>query len=103
MVVGNAFSQTDTLTVDVSNGVVVTLMVRSVSQPLVVDATVSINEPAALNKWPSIVVGNAFSQRDTFTVEVSNGVVVTLIVLTVSQPLVVLATVSIREPAALNK
>ena len=49
-----------------------------------------------------MVTGNAFSQTVTLTVEVSNGTVVTLIVLNVSQLLVVLMTVSINEPGALN-
>ena len=95
--------QTATLTVDVSNGVVVTLIVLMVSQLLVVLATVSINEPAALKMCPSIVVGNALAQTETLTVDVSNGVVVTVIVLMVSQPLIVLATVSINVPAALKR
>ncbi len=101
--VGNALVQTDTFTVEVSNGMVVTLIVLTVSQPEVVEATVSINEPAALKRWPSIVVGNALVQTDTLTVEVDSGIAVTLIVLTVSQPEVVDATVSINEPAALKR
>ena len=49
MVTGNAFSQTVKLTVLVSNGIVVTLIVLNVSQLPVVLATVSINVPGAVN------------------------------------------------------
>ena len=102
IVTGNAFSQTEILTVEVSNGTVVTLIVLNVSQLPVVLITVSINVPGALNTWPSIVTGKAFSQTVMLTVEVSNGTVVTLIVLNVSQLPVVLMTVSINVPGALN-
>src|SRR5436309_786760 len=45
-----------------------------------------------------MVAGNAFSQTVILTVDGINATAVTLIVLTVSQPPVVLATVSMREP-----
>src|SRR2546426_1069922 len=48
-----------------------------------------------------MVAGNAFSQTVTLTVEVNNDTAVTLIVLAVSQPPVVLATVSMRVPVSL--
>ncbi len=95
MVVGNALVQTDTLTVEVSNGMVVTLIVLTVSQPLVVLATVSIREPAALKRWPSIVVGNAFSQTLTLTVSFNNALTVRFNITIVSHPFVVLPIVSV--------
>ena len=49
-----------------------------------------------------MVAGYPFAHTVTSTVVVKNGIVVTLIVLKVSQLPVVLATVSIREPGALN-
>ena len=102
MVAGYPFAHTVVLTVVVNSGIVVTLIVLNVSQLPVVLVTVSINVPGALNTWPSIVTGNTFSQTEILTVEVSNGTVVTLIVLNVSQLLVVLMTVSINVPGALN-
>ena len=89
-------------TVLVSNGTVVTLIVLNVSQLPVVLNTVSINVPGAVKRWPNIVVGNAFVQTVMSTVLVSSGTVVTLIVLNVSQLPVVLNTVSINVPGALN-
>src|SRR6185436_19080870 len=103
IVVGNAFSQTATLTVEVSNGVVVTLIVLKVSQLPVVLATVSISEPGPLNTWPNMVAGYPFAHTVTLTVVVNNGIVVTLIVLNVSQLPVVLVTVSVNVPGAANK
>src|SRR5678809_320049 len=102
MVVGKAFSHTVVLTVAVSSGIVVTLMVRIVSHPPVVLDTVSVIEPAALKIWPSMVVGKAFSHTVVLIVAVSSGIVVTLIVRIVSHPPVVLNTVSVIEPAALK-
>ena len=102
MVAGYPFAHTVTLTVVVSNGIVVTLIVLNVSQLPVVLATVSINVPGALNTCPSMVAGYPFAHTATLTVVVNNGIVVTLIVLDVSQLPVVLITVSMREPGALN-
>src|SRR4029078_8713957 len=99
-VYGNALAQTERLTVEVSNGSSVTLIVLNVSQPPVVEATVSVREPTALNTCPWNVYGNSLAQTAMFTVEVSSGSSVTLIVLKVSQPPVVEATVSVREPTA---
>jgi hypothetical protein len=61
-----------------------------------------IRHLAALNTCPSNVYGNSLAQTERLTVEVSNGSSVTLIVLKVSQPPVVEATVSVSEPTALN-
>ena len=49
-----------------------------------------------------MVAGYPFAHTVAFTVVVNNGTVVTVIVLNVSQLLVVLATVSMREPGAVN-
>src|SRR5436190_591082 len=102
MVAGNAFSQTVILTVDGINVTAVTLMVLAVSQPPVVLATVSMRVDGTLDRRQSMVAGNALVQTVILTVDVINGTAVTLIVLAVSQPPVVLATVSMREPGALN-
>ena len=102
MVAGYPFAHTVAFTVVVNNGTVVTVIVLNVSQLPVVLATVSIREPGAVNMCPSMVTGNAFSQTVKLTVLVSNGTVVTLIVLNVSQLPVVLMTVSINVPGALN-
>src|SRR5881394_279227 len=99
-VYGNALAQTERLTVEVSNGSSVTLIVLNVSQPPVVELTVSVSEPTALNTCPPNVYGNAFAQTERLTVEVSNGSSVTLIVLNVSQP--VPGIVSVMDPAALK-
>src|SRR5206468_2043784 len=101
MVAGNAFSQTVILTVDGINVTAVTLMVLTVSQPPVVLTTVSMREPGALNRCPSIVAGNAFLQTVILTVDVINVIAVTLMVLAVSHPPVVLTTVSVSVPGAL--
>src|SRR5258705_200772 len=102
IVAGKAFSHTVVLTVAVSSGIVVTLIVLIVSHPPVVLVTVSVIEPAALKMWPSIVAGKAFSHTAVLTVAVSRAIVLTLIVLIVSHPPVVHVTVSIIEPASLK-
>src|SRR5688572_18929945 len=55
---GNPLAHTSRLTVVVNSGSSVTLIALTVSQAPVVDATVSITEPGALNKWPSKIYGN---------------------------------------------
>src|SRR5437867_3504614 len=103
MIAGNAFVQTVILTVDVNNVIAVTLIVLAVSQPPVVLTTVSVIVLRALNTLSSIVAGNAFSQTVILTVDGINVTAVTLMVLAVSQPPVVLTTVSMRVPGALNR
>jgi hypothetical protein len=87
-------------TVEVSSGSSVTLIVLMVSQP--VPGIVSVMVPAAVKICPLKVYGDSLVQTERLTVEVSNGSSVTLIVLNVSQPPVVEATVSVSEPTALN-
>src|SRR5688572_19148377 len=99
---GNPLAHTSMLTVVVSSGSSVTLIVLIVSQPPVVDATVSITEPGIVNTWPSKLYGNALAHTSILTAVVKSGSSVTLIVLMVSQPPVVDPTVSITEPGALN-
>src|SRR5688572_12533509 len=99
-VYGNSLAQTERLTVVVSNGSSVTLIVLMVSQS--VPGIVSVMVPAALKICPPKVYGNSLAQTERLTVVVSNGSSVTLIVLKVSQPPVVEATVSVREPTPLN-
>ena len=94
-------AQTDKLTVVVSSGSSVTLIVLSVSQPPVVEATVSEIDPGAVNTLPSKVYGNSFAQTAMFTVELSNGSSATVIVLMVSQPTEAV-TVSVTEPGVVN-
>src|SRR5690606_34064123 len=95
-------AHTSMLTVVVNNGSSVTLIVRIVSQPFVVDATVSVIVPGDANTCPSNVYGNSEAHTSIFTVVVSNGNSVTLIVLIVSQPPVVDATVSMIVPGVLK-
>src|SRR3990170_2352702 len=76
---GNSEAHTSMFTSVVSNGSSVTLIVRIVSQPPVVDATVSIKVPGAANTWPSIVAGNSFEHSATSTVDTNNGLMVTCI------------------------
>src|SRR6478736_748414 len=101
-VYGKPLAQTSRLTVVVSNGSSATVMVLMVSQPPVVLNTVSIIDPAALKICPSKVYGKALAQTSRETVVVSNGSSATVMVLMVSQPPVVEATVSVMLPAALN-
>src|SRR3990170_5684325 len=99
---GNVLAHTSILTEVVNNGNWVTLIVLLVSQPPVVDSTVSITEPGALNTWLSNAYGNELVHTSMLTVVVNNGCSVTLIVLMVSQPPVVLATVSVIVPTVLK-
>src|SRR5688500_480097 len=100
MVTGDALAHTAVSTVAVSSGSVVTLMVLMVSQPVLL-LTVSVTDPIALKTCPKMVTGNALAHTAVSTVAVSSGSSVTLIVLIVSQP-VVLLTVSVTDPIALN-
>src|SRR5678809_442530 len=77
-------------------------MVLMVSQPPVVLNTVSIIDPAALKTCPSQVYGKPLAQTSRLTVVVNNGSSATVMFLMLSQPPVVLNTVSIIDPAALN-
>ena len=81
--------------VTVSNGSTVNVKVLIVSQPVVVLFTVSIMVEALLNTWPFQVYGNWFAQIASVLVTASNGSTVNVKVLIVSQPVVVLFTVSI--------
>src|SRR6478609_9621444 len=101
-VYGKPLAQTSRETVVVNNGSSATVMVLMVSQPPVVEATVSVMLPAALNTCPSKVYGKALAQTSRETVVVSNGSSATVMVLMVSQPPIVLNTVSIIDPAALK-
>src|SRR3990170_4601423 len=99
---GNALAHTSMLTVVVNNGCSVTLIVLMVSQPPIVDATVSMMVEGASNTCPSNVYGNVLAHTSMLTAAVKRGSSVTLIVLMVSQPLVVLATVSVIVPTVLK-
>ena len=97
---GNLFAQTDTEVVLVSNGVTVSVSVAIVSHPPVVLVSVSIYVPAAVIVLPFHKYGNLFAQTDAEVVLVNNGVTVRFSVAIVSQPPVVLASVSMYVPAA---
>src|SRR5687767_4528921 len=97
---GNSLAQTAMFKVEVSNGSSVTLIVLIVSQP--VPGIVSVIEPAAVKTCPLKIYGNSLAQTERLTVVVSSGSSVTLMVLKVSQPPVVEATVSVSEPTPLN-
>src|SRR6478609_4364377 len=101
-VYGKALAQTSRLTVVVSNGSSATVMVLIVSQAPVVEATVSVIVPATLNTCPSKVYGKPLAHTSRETVVVNSGSSATVMVLMVSQPPVVLNTVSIIDPAALK-
>src|SRR5437773_1712411 len=73
-----------------------------VSQPHVVLATVSITRPAGVHTCPANEYGSTLAHTARLTAVVSRGSSVTVIVLMVSQPHVVLATVSITRPAVVN-
>src|SRR5688500_8662302 len=88
--------------VTVSNGSTVNVNVRIVSQPPVVLATVSVIVLAELNTCPFQVYGNWLAQMASVLVTVSNGSTVSVSVLIVSQPPVVLATVSVIVVAELK-
>src|SRR5438477_466276 len=103
MVAGKLLVQTVILIVDGINVTAVTLMVLAVSQPPVVLATVSVSVRGALNRGPNMVAGKVLVHTAILTVEGINVIAVTLMVLAVSQPPVVLATVSVSVPGALNR
>ena len=88
--------------VTVSNGSTVSVSVLMVSQPVVVLFTVSIIVDALVNTWPFHVYGSWFAQMARVRVTVNSGSTVSVNVLIVSQPVVVLLTVSIIVDAALN-
>src|SRR5688572_15142076 len=92
---GNSLAQTERLTVEVSSGSSVTVIVLIVSQP--VPGIVSVIEPAISKTCPSKVNGNSLAHTERSTVVVSSGSSVTVIVLIVSQP--VPGIVSVIEPA----
>ena len=73
-----------------------------VSQPPVVLLAVSMIVPAAVNTCPSQVNGSLFAQMVVSREAVKRGVTTTLSVLMVSQPPVVLLSVSVTVPAAVN-
>src|SRR5437870_5587404 len=61
-VYGKPLAQTSTVTVDVSSGSWLTVMVLMVSQPPMVEVTVSVMVPAVLNTCPSKVYGKPLAQ-----------------------------------------
>ena len=95
-------AQMASVLVTVNNGSTVNVSVLIVSQPPVVDATVSVIVLAALNTCPFQVYGSSFAQMASVLVTVNNGSTVSVSVLIVSQPPVVLATVSVIVLAELN-
>ena len=78
----------------------VSVSVAIVSQPPVVLASVSMNVPAAVIVLPFQRYGSLFAQTDTDVVLVKRGVTVSVNVAIVSQPPVVLVSVSVKVPAA---
>ena len=97
---GSLFAQTDTDVVFVKRGVTVSVSVAIVSQPPVVLVSVSMNVPAAVIVLPFQRYGSLFAQTETAWLEVSSGVTVSVNVAIVSQPPVVLVSVSMKVPAA---
>src|SRR5687768_4065064 len=101
-VYGNWLAQMASVLVTVSNGSTISVSVLMVSQPPVVLATVSVIVVAELNTCPFQVYGNWLAQMASVRVTVSNGSTVNVKVRIVSQPPVVLATVSVIVVAKLN-
>jgi hypothetical protein len=93
-------AQTDTDVVLVKSGVTVSVNVAIVSQPPVVLVSVSMNVPAAVIELPFQRYGSLFAQTTTVVVLVNKGVTVSVSVAIVSQPPVVLVSVSMKVPAA---
>src|SRR5436190_21619701 len=94
-VYGKALAPTSRETVVVNNGSSATVMVLMVSQPPVVLNTVSIMIAAASSTYPAKVYGKALAQTSRETDVLNNGSSENEMVLMVSQPPVVLNTVSI--------
>src|SRR5206468_2694489 len=99
-VYGNSLAHTARVTVDVSSGSWLTVIVLMVSQP--VPGIVSVMVPAALKICPSNEYGNSLAHTSNVTVDVSSGSWLTVMVLTVSQPPVVEATVFVIVLGASN-
>ena len=95
-------AQIASVLVTVSNGSIVNVNVLMVSQPPVVLATVSAIVVAELNTCPFQVYGSWLAQIATVRVTVRSGFTVNVSVRIVSQPPVVLATVSVIVVAELN-
>ena len=93
-------AQTDTDVVLVNNGVTISVNVAIVSQPPVVLVSVSMNAPAAVIVLPFQRYGSLFAQTETDVVLVKSGVTVNVSVAIVSQPPVVLVSVSMNVLAA---
>src|SRR5687767_4921555 len=102
MVTGKALAHTAVSTVAVNSGSVVTLIVLIVSQHVVVLDTVSVTDPTSLHTCPMLVTRQALSHTSVSTVVVYTTILLSLIVLIVSQPVVVLDTVSVTDPTSLN-
>ena len=98
---GSLFAQMDTDVVLVKRGVTVSVNVAIVSQPPVVLVSVSMKVPAAMIVLPFQRYGSLFAQTETAWLEVSSGVTVNVNVAIVSQPPVVLVSVSVKVPAAM--
>ena len=99
---GSLLAQTDTDVVLVKSGVTVSVNVAIVSQPPVVLVSVSMNVPAAVIVLPFQRYGSLFAQTETDVVLVKRGVTVSVNVAIVSQPPVVLMSVSVKVPAAVS-
>src|SRR5436190_585338 len=97
-VYGKPLAQTSTVTVDVSSGSWLTVMVLMVSQPA--PGMLSVIVAAALKTCPSNVYGKPLAQTSTVTVDVSSGSRLTVMVLMVSHPAP--AMVSVIVAADLN-
>src|SRR5204862_106286 len=81
--------------VDVFSAFTVSVNVLTVSQPPVVLATVSVSEYPHRVTWRSKVYGNCLLHTAMNCVDVFMAFTVSVNVITVSQPLVVLGTVSV--------
>ena len=95
-------AQIASVLVTVSSGSTVSVSVLIVSQPPVVLVAVSVIVVAELNTCPFQVYGSWLAQIANVLVTVNNGSTVNVNVLMVSQPPVVLVTVSVMVVAELK-
>src|SRR5687768_10833788 len=96
---GNCAWHNDVSMVACKSWLTARVMVYAVSQPPVVEATVSLKVPALLYCTPLNTYGNCAWQSDVSIVACNSWLMARVIVSAVSQPPVVLATVSLKVPA----
>ena len=74
----------------------------TIQTAVLIETLVALGAEVKWSSWPRMVAGNPLAHTAVSTFVVSSGSSVTLIVLIVSHPPVVEATVSVIEPTAWN-